>query len=119
MKLSHSYWGAGKVVTGFARVEGRCVGIIANNSHSRGGILFPQTCRKMSKFILLCNAFGIPLLFLADVPGFMVGTEVEKHGIIQAGATLFAAIAQTEVPKMSIIVRKAHSAGVYAMAGAV
>ena len=108
---------AGEAVTCLAKVEGRRIGIVANNSNTKGGILFPRSCRKMSKFIQLCSAFGIPLLFLADVPGFMVGTAVEQEGIIQAGATLFGSIAQAAVPKMTIIIRKAHSAGLYAMAG--
>ena len=109
---------AGEAMTALGRVEGRPFGIIANNSLIKGGVLFPDACRKMTRFINFCTTFKLPLLFLADVPGFMVGTAVEQDGIIKAGADLFAAIANSETPKLSLIVRKAHSAGVYAMAGA-
>lgn len=108
---------AREVVTGLARIKGRNVGIIANNSKYRGGVLFPETCAKMSAFISCCDAFNIPLVFLADVPGFMVGAEVEHEGIIEAGALLFTTIAKTSVPRLSIVVRKVFSAGLYAMSG--
>lgn len=108
---------AGEVITGIARVEGRPVGIIANNSTCNGGILFAATCRKMGSFVELCNAFGIPLLFLADVPGLMIGVDAEKSGIIQAGAQLFATLARANVKKMCVVTRKAFTGGLYAMAG--
>src|SRR5205807_10060613 len=68
-------------------------------------------------FIRLCDAFNLPLLFLADVPGFMIGTQVERQGIIRHGAKMIAAVAEATVPKISVIVRKAYGAGLYAMAG--
>lgn len=108
---------AKEVITALARVDGRPVGIIANNSRYRGGILFPETCRKMIEFISLCNSFGIPLVFLADTPGFMVGEAVERAGLVKAGAQLFAAIARTEVPRLCIVLRRAYTAGLYAMSG--
>lgn len=108
---------AREIVTALARVQGRCAGIVASNPVFRGGAVFPETCRKMIRFISTCNAFGIPLVFLADTPGFMVGREVEQGGIVKAGADLFSAIAQARVPRMCIVVRKAHTAGLYAMAG--
>ena len=108
---------AREVVTALARVEGRILGLVASNSRVRGAIFFPETCLKVRQFISLCDAFGIPLVFLADTPGFMVGTAVERAGIIRAGAELFTAIARSQVPKLCIVVRKAHTAGLYAMAG--
>lgn len=108
---------AREVITGFARFEGQVAGVAANNSGCRGGILFPETCRKLSRFISLCDAFGIPLVFLADTPGFMAGAAAEQNGIIRAAGLLFATLAHTTVSKLSVVVRKAHSAGLYAMAG--
>src|SRR3989449_10060813 len=84
----------------------------------RGGILFVDSADKAARFIWLCDAFNIPLLFLADVPGFMIGTAVERQGIIRHGAKLIAAVSEATVPKISVIVRKAYGAGLYAMAGA-
>src|SRR5699024_1297902 len=72
---------------------------------------------KAAKFIQLCDAFNIPLLFLADIPGFMIGTKVERAGIIRHGAKMLAAMSEATVPKISVIVRKAYGAGLYAMAG--
>jgi acetyl-CoA carboxylase carboxyltransferase component len=72
---------------------------------------------KAARFIWLCDAFGLPLIFLADVPGFMIGTKVERQGIIRAGAKMIAAVSEATVPKLSVIVRKAYGAGLYAMCG--
>jgi len=108
---------AGEIITGFGRVEGRTVGIIANNSCVRGGLFFPETCRKSARFISICSAYGIPAVFLADAPGFMIGPEVEKNAIIREGAMLFSTIANSEMPKISIVLRRDYTAGVYAMAG--
>jgi acetyl-CoA carboxylase carboxyltransferase component len=108
---------AAELITGFGRVEGRTAGFIANNSCARGGLLFPESCRKSARFISICSAYGIPLVFLADVPGFMVGPEVEKNAIIKDGAMLFSTIANSRVPKLSITLRRNYTAGVYAMAG--
>jgi len=108
---------AKEVITGFARVEGRVIGIVANQPKHKGGVLFVDSADKAARFIWLCDAFGIPLLYLADVPGFMIGTVVEKQGIIRAGAKMIAAVSEAKVPKLSVIVRKAYGAGLYAMCG--
>ncbi|WP_147534820.1 acyl-CoA carboxylase subunit beta [Bacillus marasmi] len=108
---------AKEIITGFARVEGKPIGIIANQSKVKGGVIFVDTADKATKFITLCDAFNIPLLFLADVPGFMIGTKVERAGIIRHGAKMIAALSEATVPKISVIVRKAYGAGLYAMAG--
>jgi methylmalonyl-CoA decarboxylase subunit alpha len=108
---------ATELITGFARMDGRVVGIIANQPKAKGGVLFVDSADKGAKFIQLCDAFHIPLLFLADVPGFMIGTKVERAGIIRHGAKLIAAMSSATVPKISVVVRKAYGAGLYAMAG--
>jgi acetyl-CoA carboxylase carboxyltransferase component len=108
---------APEIITGFARINGRTIGIIANQPRVKGGVLFVDSADKAAKFITLCDAFHIPLLFLADVPGFMIGTKVERAGIIRHGAKLIAAMSSATVPKISVIVRKAYGAGLYAMAG--
>lgn len=108
---------APELITGFARIDGRTIGIIANQPKVKGGVLFVDSADKGAKFIQLCDAFHIPLLFLADVPGFMIGTKVESAGIIRHGAKLIAAMSSATVPKISVIVRKAYGAGLYAMAG--
>ena len=83
----------------------------------KGGVLFHDSADKVAKFINLCDAYHIPLLFLADVPGFMIGTKVERAGIIRHGAKMISAMSEATVPKISIVVRKAYGAGLYAMAG--
>jgi methylmalonyl-CoA decarboxylase subunit alpha len=108
---------APELITGFARIDGRVVGIVANQPRVKGGVLFIDSADKAAKFIQLCDAFHVPLLFLADVPGFMIGTKVERAGIIRHGAKLIAAMSSATVPKISVIVRKAYGAGLYAMAG--
>jgi acetyl-CoA carboxylase carboxyltransferase component len=108
---------AKEVVTGLARVEGRVIGIVANQPKHKGGVLFVDSADKAARFIWLCDSFNIPLLYLADVPGFMIGTVVEKQGIIRAGAKMIAAVSEATVPKLSVIVRKAYGAGLYAMCG--
>lgn len=108
---------AAEVITTLARLDGRPVGIIANQPKVKGGVLFVDSADKVTKFITLCDAFSIPLLFLADVPGFMIGTKVERQGIIRHGAKLIMAMSSATVPKISVIVRKAYGAGLYAMAG--
>src|SRR5207344_3115900 len=112
----HALW-AREVVTGFARLEGQVTGVIANNPMFKGGVLFVDSADKAARFIQTCDAFGIPLLFLADVPGFMVGTAVERQGIIRHGAKMIAAMSDATVPKICVVVRKAYGAGLYAMAG--
>ena len=108
---------AKELVVGYARLEGRAVGIVANQPKQRGGVLFVDSSDKAARFIWTCNAFNIPLLFLADVPGFMIGTQAERQGIIRAGAKMISAVSEATVPKLSVIVRKAYGAGLYAMAG--
>src|SRR5204863_430472 len=108
---------AKELVVGYARLEGRAVGIVANQPRQRGGVLFVDSSDKAARFIVTCNAFNVPLLFLADVPGFMIGTEVERKGIIRHGAKMISAVSEATVPKLSVIVRKAYGAGLYAMAG--
>jgi acetyl-CoA carboxylase carboxyltransferase component len=108
---------AKEMITGFARIEGRAVGIVANQPKYKGGVLFVDSADKAARFIQLCDAFNVPLLYLADVPGFMIGTVVEKQGIIRAGAKMIAAVSEATVPKLSVIVRKAYGAGLYAMCG--
>ncbi|RNB54101.1 acyl-CoA carboxylase subunit beta [Brevibacillus gelatini] len=107
---------AQELITGLARLDGKPVGIIANQPRVKGGVLFVDSADKAARFITLCDAFGIPLLFLADVPGFMIGTAVERAGIIRHGAKMISAMAEATVPKISVIVRKAYGAGLYAMA---
>lgn len=108
---------AAELITGLARIDGEVVGIIANQPRVKGGVLFPDSADKAAKFIQLCDAFNIPLLFLMDVPGFMIGTKVEQQGIIRHGAKMLAMMSEATVPKISVVVRKAYGAGLYAMAG--
>ncbi len=108
---------ARELVIGFARLEGEPIGIVANNPAHLGGVLFVDSSDKAARFIWLCDAFGLPLVFLADVPGFMIGTVVERQGIIRHGAKMITAVAEATVPKVSVIVRKAYGAGLYAMCG--
>jgi acetyl-CoA carboxylase carboxyltransferase component len=108
---------AAELITGFGRIDGRPVGVVANNSAVRGGVLFVDSADKAARFIWLCDAFNIPLLYLADVPGFMIGSEVERQGIIRHGAKMITAVSEATVPQVSVIVRKAYGAGLYAMAG--
>jgi acetyl-CoA carboxylase carboxyltransferase component len=112
----HSRW-AKELVVGYARLDGRAIGIVANQPKQKGGVLFSDSADKAARFIWTCNAFNIPLLFLADVPGFMIGTQVERQGIIRHGAKMISAVSEATVPKISVIVRKAYGAGLYAMAG--
>jgi acetyl-CoA carboxylase carboxyltransferase component len=108
---------AREILTGFARIQGKTVGIVANQPKWLGGVLFVDSADKAARFIWLCDAFNVPLLYLADVPGFMIGTKVEKQGIIRAGAKMIAAVSEATVPKLSVIIRKAYGAGLYAMCG--
>ena len=112
----HALW-AREVTVGFGRLGGQVVGVVANNSMFKGGVLFVDSADKAARFVQLCDAFNVPLLFVADVPGFMVGTVVEKQGIIRHGAKMISAVAEASVPKICVVVRKAYGAGLYAMAG--
>jgi acetyl-CoA carboxylase carboxyltransferase component len=108
---------ARNIITGLARIDGYSVGIVANNSMYLGGILDVNAADKAARFINLCDAFNIPLLFLQDVPGFMVGTKVEQQGIIRHGAKMMYAVASATVPKFTVVVRKGYGAGYYVMNG--
>jgi len=108
---------AKEMITGFARIEGQVIGIVANQPKVKGGVIFVDSADKAARFIFLCDAFSIPLLFLADVPGFMIGSQVEKAGIIRHGAKMVYAMSEATVPKICVVVRKAFGAGLYAMCG--
>jgi acetyl-CoA carboxylase carboxyltransferase component len=108
---------APELITGLGRIDGRPVGVVANNSAQKGGVLFVDSADKAARFIWLCDAFNVPLLYLADVPGFMIGSAVERQGIIRHGAKMITAVSEATVPQLSVIVRKAYGAGLYAMAG--
>ncbi len=108
---------AAELVVGFGRIDGRPVGVVANNSAVKGGVLFVDSADKAARFIWLCDAFNVPLLYLADVPGFMIGSEVERQGIIRHGAKMITAVSEATVPQVSVVVRKAYGAGLYAMDG--
>jgi acetyl-CoA carboxylase carboxyltransferase component len=105
------------LVTGFARFGGRAAGIVANQPKQLGGILDNDSADKAARFVNLCNAYGVPLVFLMDVPGFMVGTKVEQAGIIRHGAKMLHAVANATVPKITVVLRKAYGAGYYVMNG--
>jgi acetyl-CoA carboxylase carboxyltransferase component len=105
------------IITCFARFGGRPCGIVANQPKQLGGILDNDSADKAARFINLCNAYGIPLVFLQDVPGFMIGSKVEHEGIIRHGAKMLHVMAAATVPKVSVVVRKAYGAGYYVMCG--
>ena len=112
----HRRW-AKELIVGYGRLDGQAVGVVANQPRQKGGVLFVDSADKGARFIQTCNAFNVPLLFLADVPGFMIGAAVERQGIIRHGAKMISAVSEATVPKISVIVRKAYGAGLYAMAG--
>jgi acetyl-CoA carboxylase carboxyltransferase component len=105
------------IITCLARMGGRPVGIVANQPKQLAGILDNDSADKAARFINLCDAFNIPLVFLMDVPGFMVGTKVEAAGIIRHGAKMLHAVASATVPKITVVIRKAYGAGYYVMNG--
>jgi acetyl-CoA carboxylase carboxyltransferase component len=105
------------IITCLARMGGRPVGIVASQPRHLGGILDNDSADKAARFVTLCDAFGIPLVFLVDVPGFMVGTKVEAAGIIRHGAKMLHAVASATVPKITVVLRKAYGAGYYVMNG--
>jgi acetyl-CoA carboxylase carboxyltransferase component len=108
---------AKEIVTGFARLHGEVIGIVASQPKWKGGVLFVDSADKAARFIWLCDAFEIPLVFLADVPGFMIGKNVERQGIIRHGAKMISAVSDASVPKFCVVLRKAYGAGLYAMCG--
>jgi acetyl-CoA carboxylase carboxyltransferase component len=108
---------APEIIVGLARLDGRAVGLVANQPKVKGGVLMVDSADKAARFINLCNAFNIPLVYLADVSGFMVGSKVERAGIIRHGAKMVFATSQATVPKICVVVRKCYGAGLYAMCG--
>jgi methylmalonyl-CoA decarboxylase subunit alpha len=108
---------ARNLITGLGRIDGYPVGFVANNSMFYGGVLDVSSSDKAARFVNLCDAFNIPLVFLQDVPGFMVGTKVEQQGIIRHGAKMMYAVASATVPKLTVVVRKGYGAGYYVMNG--
>ncbi|MGH8975273.1 MAG: acyl-CoA carboxylase subunit beta, partial [Acidimicrobiia bacterium] len=108
---------APELVCGLARLGGRSVGVLANQSLHKAGVLFTDSSDKAARFIWICNAFNVPLLFLADNAGYMIGAEVERGGIIRHGAKMLFAVCQAQVPRIAVIVRKAYGGGYLAMSG--
>jgi acetyl-CoA carboxylase carboxyltransferase component len=111
-----SEYGA-EIVTAFARLDGRPVGVVANQPAKRAGAIFPDAAAKAAEFVWTCDAYGIPLLYLCDTPGFMAGSGVEKEGILEQGKRMIYATSAATVPKQCVVVRKAYGAGIYAMSG--
>ncbi|MEK7692282.1 MAG: acyl-CoA carboxylase subunit beta, partial [Bdellovibrionota bacterium] len=108
---------ARNIITGFARIHGWSIGIVANQPEYMGGAIDIDASDKAARFILLCNAFGIPVAFLHDCPGFMVGSRMEKMGIIRHGAKMLFAVSELQVPKFSVVIRRSYGAGYYVMCG--
>ncbi len=108
---------AKNVVVGLARLAGAPVGIVANQPMVLAGALDVDAADKAARFIMLCDAFNIPLVFLQDVPGFMVGSKVERAGIIRHGAKMLYAVSEATVPKLTVVLRKAYGAGYFVMCG--
>jgi acetyl-CoA carboxylase carboxyltransferase component len=106
-----------EILTGFARIDGRPVGVVANQPAQRAGAIFPKSAEKAAEFIWKCDAYNIPLLYLADTPGFMAGSQVERDGILEEGKKMIYATSMATVPKQCVVVRKAYGAGIYAMSG--
>ena len=115
LEIKRTY--APELITGLACLWGMPIGVVASQPSHNGGVLFTNSADKAARFVSLCDAYSIPLLFLADVPGFMIGTHVEREGIIRHGAKMISAISVATVPKVTVIVRKAYGAGLYAMGG--
>ena len=112
----HKRW-AKELTVGYGRIDGKVVGVVVNQPKQKGGVLFVDSADKAARFIATCNAFNIPLLFLADIPGFMIGTAVEKQGIIRHGAKMISAMSEATVPKISVVAVSSKKKGLYAMAG--
>jgi acetyl-CoA carboxylase carboxyltransferase component len=106
-----------EILTGFARLDGRSVGIVANQPAHRAGAIFPDAAEKAAEFVWTCDAYDVPLLYLCDTPGFMAGSGVEKEGILEQGKKMIYAASSATVPKQCVVVRKAYGAGIYAMSG--
>ncbi|OZE79152.1 carboxylase [Rhodococcus sp. 15-649-1-2] len=109
---------AQELVTGFARIDGQSVGLVANQPTVKGGVIFPDSSDKAARFIWICNAYNIPILFLVDIAGYMIGSEVERQGIIRHGAKMIFAVSEARVPRITVLLRKAYGGGYLAMSGA-
>jgi len=107
----------GEILTGFARIDGRPVGVVANQPAQRAGAIFPDAAEKAAQFVWKCDAYNVPLLYFADTPGFMAGSDVEREGILEQGKKMIYATSAATVPKQCVVVRKAYGAGIYAMSG--
>jgi methylmalonyl-CoA decarboxylase subunit alpha len=116
--FQHRQLFAPELICAFARLEGRALGVLANQPMRKGGVLTSDSSDKGAQFVQLCNAYGLPLIFLCDVPGFMVGSAVERAGIIRHGAKFLQALADCSVPRICVVLRKAYGAGYLAMSGA-
>jgi acetyl-CoA carboxylase carboxyltransferase component len=108
---------AKNIVIGFARVGGHSIGVVANQPMQKGGILDSDAADKAARFIRMCDCFNVPLVYLVDVPGFLVGSGVEKEGIIRHGAKMLYATSEATVPKVTVVMRKAYGAGYFVMCG--
>ena len=108
---------AQNLVTAFARIGGRPVGLVANNPAHMGGILDVDSADKAARFVNLCDSFNIPLVFFQDVPGFIIGSQMEQAGIIRHGAKMLFEVSKATVPKITVLVRKCYGAGYYVMCG--
>jgi acetyl-CoA carboxylase carboxyltransferase component len=106
-----------EILTGFAHLDGRPVGVIANQPAQRAGAIFPDAAEKAAQFAWKCDAYNVPLVYLCDTPGFMAGSQVEKEAILEKGKKMIYATSEATVPKQCVIVRKAYGAGIYAMSG--
>ncbi|HWH25029.1 MAG TPA: acyl-CoA carboxylase subunit beta [Pseudolysinimonas sp.] len=109
---------APEMLTGFARLGGRAVGLVANQPNHMGGSIFPDSSDKAARFIWICNAYNIPIIFLVDIAGYMIGSAVERQGIIRHGAKMIFAVSDSRVPRITVLVRKAYGGGYLAMSGA-
>jgi acetyl-CoA carboxylase carboxyltransferase component len=107
-------WGR-NMVTGFASIGGRAVGIVANQPRYMGGVIDVEACEKAARFVRTCDAYGLPLVVFVDTPGFMPGTKQEASGIINRGAGLVNAFASATVPRFTIVLRKAYGGAYIAM----
>src|SRR6185503_1632923 len=108
---------ARQIITCLARIGGQSVGIVASQPNHMGGILDVDSADKAARFMEICDAFNLPLVFLQDVPGVMIGSKVEHEGIIRHGAKMLHVMAAATVPKITVVVRKAYGAGYYVMCG--
>lgn len=109
---------APEMLTGFARINGRPVGLVGNQPKHMGGSIFPNSSDKAARFIWICNAYNIPIIFLVDIAGYMIGSQVEREGIIRHGAKMIFAVSECRVPRITVLVRKAYGGGYLAMSGA-